>query len=1124
MNAPPLHPIVARVGPSAEQQPAVDARGCDVVVTAGAGTGKTRTLVARALSLLADGLPLRAIVAVTFTRKAAREMGNRLRRELAAFLEDPDLAPGERARWQQAFDQLDAARIGTIHQLCAELLRTHPAEAGVDPRFSVLDEGVAAVRRAEAVTAAMGWAATDPAGEILFGTLGERALRAALARMLGDRLGAEASVAALLPTDEPAAILAAWGRKLAARQAAALADLQADPAWREAVATLRTAIPADPDDLMAGQRALALATLEAAARAEGVAARCAALSEMGAIRLSGGRAAAWPGGRDQVAEVKAALGALRRLWGGAPILKLALNPADAALAAALPALCLAFARARDQYAAARERDQALDFDDLEAGALALLEGHPAIRREWQRDVVAALLVDEFQDTNDRQRRLVRALAGPGGRLVLVGDAKQSIYRFRGADVTIFRREEAQIAAAGGEALSLETCYRAHPALVQALNDLLAPVLGAPADARQDWEAPFAALRPPERARAPRGPAPYVELHLTVGSKSGTESLERATAALAGRLIALKEEDAIADYGEVAILCRGSRSFEAYENALDAAGIPYVTVAGRGFYDRPEVRETLNALAAIADPGDDLALAGLLRAPGLGLSDAALARLVLAGEPGRSLWKTLQATPGAVGEEEHPLAVRALDLIARWHGLAGRAPVADVLKAYLDQSLLQAALRRAGAERAARNLDKLLADAHASGLVGVEAFLVYVANLRDAGAREGEARAAGDGAAHIMTVHAAKGLEFPVVVLGDAGFSSTTRRELLLDSELGPLLPLKEENAYPAIYELAWASDAAREEAEEKRLLYVACTRAEQRLLVSGHAGSLKKDGTLSLSGWLERLASPLGLDEAAVPDVDPEGARALPFTLWAGDTEVAGTIYEPEYPIADLGLGIADWSLAPDSRQPDEDSAALSGAMTMMDAAIEAASSHEHAAQQPGNPRRLQSTIRNPQSAIPVGRLVHEALAGWRFPGDAGWEAWAAGRCRQYGLTDSGRIDQAIRMAAGLLERFRASPLYREMAAAERHHEVPFSLEGEAGPKHGVVDCLFRDGAGWILVEFKTDRVDRADGLARYPRRADYLAQVERYTNAVAALLGERPRALLCWLDVAGAVKVEPLP
>jgi len=185
-----MHAIVAQVSPSPEQEPAVLQRGCDIVVTAGAGTGKTLTLVARYLSLLAEGLPLRSLVAITFTRKAAREMRNRVREEVRRYLSRDDLAPDQRDRWLEQYTALDAARIGTIHSLCAEILRAHPAEAGVDPRFQVPEEGLATILRGRAVDESLAWAAEDAESIGLFDLLGVQGLRDALTTLIGQRLEA----------------------------------------------------------------------------------------------------------------------------------------------------------------------------------------------------------------------------------------------------------------------------------------------------------------------------------------------------------------------------------------------------------------------------------------------------------------------------------------------------------------------------------------------------------------------------------------------------------------------------------------------------------------------------------------------------------------------------------------------------------------------------------------------------------------------------------------------------------------------------------------------------------------------------------------------------------------------
>jgi ATP-dependent helicase/nuclease subunit A len=358
-----LHPIVAQLEPSAEQEPAITARGCDVV-TAGAGTGKTRALVARYLALLAEGVDLRAIVAITFSKKAAREMRNRVRDEVRRYLPTADSE-----RWPDLYRQLDAARIGTIHSLCAEILRAHPAEAGVDPRFEVLEEGQASVLRAQALEAALAWTAQDQdvacrepgRTACLFALLGERGLRIVLKAMLQERLKVR---------DPLAAPLACWQSALAQRQELALSALVSSAPWQEAVATLRYSAALTDSDRMEIQRRAALEAVQQAGSGT-LPERLACLARLKGIVLRGGSKNSWPGGKDELDDVKAALKALRELWNAqAGLLELSLTPQDEALAGALPALHAAFELTLARYAALKQERRALDFDDLESGALA----------------------------------------------------------------------------------------------------------------------------------------------------------------------------------------------------------------------------------------------------------------------------------------------------------------------------------------------------------------------------------------------------------------------------------------------------------------------------------------------------------------------------------------------------------------------------------------------------------------------------------------------------------------------------------------------------------------------------------------------------------------------------------
>ena len=1132
-----LHPLLAQMSPSDEQTPPILARGVDVAVTAGAGTGKTRTLVARYLSLLLDDLLLRSVVAITFTKKAAREMRNRVRQEVRRYLDAGQLADEERTRWQRLYEALDAARIGTIHSLCGELLRNHPAEAAIDPRFETLDEGQAALLLAQAVEVALAWADDDPQAARLFADFGEWELPRLLTQLLKQRL----DIAALPRPDDWWAV---WCPHLIAPLRAFVED---------------AAVQADFADLLALRADGTLARAEAAG--DNLAVPLAELLRLWDVITVARAADDWTTVSAHLAPLRGAMKQVGRQANWAPanpkvIIKelqirydetlkpLVGDGVDLALdqtlaQAILPELLRLYDYALAIYTRLKEDRRALDFDDLEAGALALLRDHPAARARWQAEV-RALLVDEFQDTNARQRDLLALLNGDAGKLFIVGDGKQSIYRFRGADVTVFRAARREIADQG-KAFTLDTSYRAHGDLVVAFNALLQPVLGVDEDPARPYVEPFAALTH-FRESPPAGlTPPYVELHLGVGSKAGG-ALDKAAEALGTRLAALVEGNSVhletrdpdtgqaqtrpLDYGDIAILCRASTSFAPYENALERAGIPFLTVAGRGFYERPEVRDVLNALTVLADPTDDLALAGLLRSPACGLSDLALYRLTeeCTTQKAPSLWTVLNGTALDFLADEAICAANAIALIRRLHAQAGRVTVAALLKAFLDTTHYRATLLCAGQARGAGNLAKLLADAHSSGIVSVGEFLDYVTQLRDAGTREGEAHTLSVGAVQLMTVHAAKGLEFPVIVIGDAGKAARGGCGVLLDDELGVVPPLKStsDDAASAVapaatslaYRLAQQAAADQEAAESDRLLYVAATRAQDMLILSGTV-SARKDG-LGLGGWLERMDAALHLS-ASAPVCDPEGEAIQHVALSAGTQTVNCFLYEGNAEIAALGV-----STAP-STPPT-----LPETLPLLDPLIPPPSTTdadtEAAHRDP--PRRVWRVV--PEQTRPsapawvVGTLVHGALEQWLFPDGVLFARWAEAEAQGCGITDAAELRNAVQRAARMLTRFQATDLYAAMNnAAQRLHEVPYTLATPDGAlERGTLDALFCADGQWTLVEFKTDHVADPTALIALLDDTDYRAQVTRYLDAAERLLGARPRPALCFLNVGGAVCV----
>ena len=1082
------------------QLAAATSRGRDLVVTAGAGTGKTRTLVARYLSLLDEGLSPRQILAITFTEKAAREMRNRVRRAVRQEIET-ETDSARIAFWSELEAGLDAARIGTIHSFCAEVLRSHPAQAGVDPLFEVTDEARAAFLQQQAVEAALALATQDEELAPLFASFSPIAMYRLITTLLRRRL-------------DVADVLRGGAAPEMAKRAVA-AQLASFLEWepvREAIAHLRRLqasghLEADASDKLADQ---VIALLAEISRAEDSLAQGDPVAAGAALfRIRREHTKLNIGKKDSVA--KEAVRALRTAYearlepwlGGA---KADDPPPDEAaeqrFAEDLRRVVAVHELATGMYLRSLQEQSSLDFDDLEARTVQLL-AQPEVCQAWQTEL-AAVLVDEFQDTNERQRAIVEAICGAAsGRLFVVGDARQSIYRFRGADVTVFRRTGKDITARGGEALELGLTFRAHPGLLQILDQLLPPVMGDADDPDRPFAVPYTPMSADRESPREGIAPPHLEFVLGTG-RTAEDARPRAAAALVDRLLELRQRCDIRAWDDVTLLFRASTGFAAYEDALEHAQIPFVTVAGAGFFERPEVRDLLNLLQALADPWDDAAMAGLLRSPVVGMTDAGLYRLRTLADPSAPFWAALQNSLEALSPEDQLAAERARGLITSLGPLVDRLPVATLLRRLVDRSEYRAALA-ASHHRYWRNLDKLLADAHKSRIVRVHTFLDYIRTYREVGAREGEAPAEAEGALRLMTIHKAKGLEFPVVVLADAARRVRDNPEVAyLRPELGLVFSPDRFDAKPLAYSLSRWLDSDEVAAEEARLLYVAATRAQEKLIISGHISG--SPAAWRPEGWMKQLLEVLGCeanDVAAAPgewhDLDLGGGAKASLKVALDDAS----------PQAWTGAGIAaEW--------PSSEETSLY--LPLIEKPLD------------GPPAELEEELRRdwratgervrPPAAV-VGLMVHHAIEAWLFPGDAGLEAELEAVALGEGLVDRRQRQAAIAEASKLLARLRAYPLWEEIATAdERHHEVPYTRSlGERGVDSGVIDLLYRKGSDWHLLDFKVDEIRDEQALAA--ASLHYREQVDRYRQGVRALLGVEPAARLVFLDCMGEVQSE---
>lgn len=1056
---------------SDEQRTPASERNQRVVLTAGAGSGKTRTLVARYVGLLADGFKPDEVVAITFTDKAAREMRARIRLEVQ---KEKDVAVDDQLRiqWQNLEQKMDGARIGTIHSLCAEILRSHPAAAGLDPEFKVLDEAMAIVERLNAIQTAMSETLNDNDLRALYRLFKINALSDLLKETLVLRLDTHTW---LIDSSKDGQQLLqeqleVWFSPGDCREIVlAILDLSDEFLQQE------TTVSGCNQVLAFQQDWYAIEQLYAAGDYWGC------FSALSAIRKAH---------RKGVGSKSSQSYQLMTAWfnyydqNWKPLFGADAVDADleALYFAAIPAIKRLIQRAEEVYLDNLRRQQSLDFDDLEQMALYVLQV-PEIGAIWQQKV-AALLVDEFQDTNARQQQIVEILCGAqAAKLFVVGDARQSIYRFRGADVSIFRNLEAATQAMGGLKFSLAETYRTHATLLSGINHLSGAMMQAGIDESNPHLVPFSAMVTKKKAPKVEMKPPFIEVLIGVGQNSDLGRLNSANL-LVTRLIELKKSNPALQWQDIVLLFRASTTFIYYERELEKAGIPFVTVAGRGFYDRPEIRDLLNLLTALADPWDDLSLIGLLRSPAVAMSDIGITKLrwLNGARKPAALFLALQGDLSGLSSLDQAAAVRARALFATFQPVMGRKPVAEILQQLVVFSHYQAILA-GSTERAWRNVEKLLADSAGNRYFSLHAYLEYVAQMNDSGAREGEAPGEAEEAVRLMTIHKAKGLEFPVVVLADFGRKPNLQTGQWVHlSDKGAAFKPGRLDYKPLVWRLLTWLDQERENAEDLRLLYVAMTRSEDMLILNGHA-SIRR-GSYLMEGWLKDTCQILGID---LETILAEGGERL--VDLQDDCQLRVQVCENARSLE-----------TKTKSQPEIERQNISSLLDPLENLDWLES--ETAFQSPADD--LQPL---------VGHLLHRALQDWWFPHDEQDRMMLVNWAYQEGYYHHEQVLQAVEAVINCLQRLEKNSLFKEIDGAEsRLHEVPFSTVQDGVLSAGRMDLLYKSGGSWHLLDFKSDRLAQITNLPAEVL-VDYQNQLRRYARAIQNHFGEIPSARICFLN-----------
>jgi ATP-dependent helicase/nuclease subunit A len=868
---------------------AVDPRR-NIVLEASAGTGKTSVLVARYLNLLRAGVDPLNVLAITFTRQAAAEMRERIVQELR---QDARRSRAGEARWRELRDRLGEIGASTIDAFCLSLLREFPLEADLDPGFAIADETRIphVVRQAveRTLVAASALAGDDPNVAMLLARLGPWRMRLAVNDLVQRRSTVATALERVLrgvPRDLNAAeacraAAASLAERLEALGAAPRRLLEDGPVHHGPFAVVARDL-AGLDRLAGAGPARIRAVLDRL--------RAYFLTRSGTPRKRFADPGA-RGGSPRGRRFRAAAAAV------APVVHEVLRRFDRDVNAALVrGVQRVFRIGVTEYRRELESCALLDFSDVLERAVDLLRRMDEFARSRYRleSRYHHVLVDEFQDTSRAQWELVSLLVqswGEGSGLVhdaplppsvfVVGDRKQSIYRFRDADVSVL--EQAGIAVAAlradqprGVRQWISHSFRAVPALLAFVNDLFAAIDKAPA--RRD------AFRFDEQDRFPVDPAPASGAAADRAPVLGVAvapDVEQCAALVAGEVARLLDGEQVRDRGtglrrraeprDVAVLFRSRQSHREFERALNGRGIQTCAYKGLGFFDAEEIKDVRALLRYLAEPSAELRAAALLRSRLVGISDLALARL--AGRLGDVLLAAeAPAALARLPDDDRRLLALARESVPRWVALVDRLPPAALLDLVLDESAYDAELVRGNPVQARENVKKmrgLVRRVQNRGYATMARVADHIDELSD---DVSNAVVDAFDAVNLTTVHAAKGLEFPVVFLVDLGRGAgAAAPPVRVTAETGDGQPSV--SVWPFRTE---ADDDQRlaDREESKRLLYVAATRARDRLYFSAMAGG----------GVCEPSRGSLGevLPASFVAAISRAAGAAEPVIDWAG--------------------------------------------------------------------------------------------------------------------------------------------------------------------------------------------------------------------------------------------------
>lgn len=1148
--------------PTTQQKSAISNIESNLPVTAGAGSGKTFVLTHRYFQILAERKAnLDEILAITFTEKAANQMKEKIRNLIRRFAHEtvsdefpPVRKPGFKLPipeyWQSLLDTFDRAYISTIHGFCARLLRDSAIQSGLDPEFSVMDEQHVALHQPEIIrrTVFQLIQAENPAAAYLLRYYSPASIIHRLSRMIQQRIQYQGIREFYLGNGNtqsvPVDTLYQQLVTLFEEEAIPVLDqLSAHPGWEKIQEEIRSISPRDESDKFYPHWLSLQEKMEQLHQSLSAVERANIWIALQEDLKQKGRKSNWEGG--DFTEIKQDLYEFREevLKPGLAHLAVFREEDEREAIHLAQALADLFHRTLERYQNWKRQHNFLDYDDLLIKAADVLKAYPAIRSHYARQF-KQILVDEFQDTNPLQYELVRLLAleqTESAKVCLVGDPKQSIYRFRGTEVSLFDQAKQELRR---KEVALQTSFRSLPSLLSWFDACFAPLMGNNEEDTGNlapFEQHYLSLQPNRSEQPPASGTVAVQL-VEVNRQADDSSMESRIQVEAAHIadwllrdlptitIEADNTERPAAYGDVAILFRRTSYIKYYEYALQLAGIPYYTVAGKGFFQKPEIQDLLNILRGICHPTDEIAIVGSLRSTIFGISDEGLFWLAETGSSWQDiLYSEDFRTPGNLPDSDDFVLRYARRLMAGWQRAKDRISPEELLESICTTTGYLGILgTQDNGSQHIRNVEQFLNLASEFGLsthTSLDAFITYIETISEQSDTEEATLYFGNqDAVQLLTIHKSKGLEFPVVILPNIDYTGQNTLQKDFYPEFGlavswndPRKSLEEQEIKPFLYQYIRGLERRQELAESKRLFYVACTRARDYLLLSGllngpdglekvaNKVDRQKDNwmhwtlaTLTDSGWApgEDSADIKG-SVVRVLHHDHSGASSVPRITEILQAPSAHASHSNEGEVGDI-LSIEEiqrrWSISPAKPVLKEINPSMLPVFVNNPEEFDTL----YIRQQPETLVREGRT--GATGGAEYGTLIHKILESHFNNPARGVEEIIDSQLALSRFQE----DPAVRSdILQLMHTFLNSSLYLDICRFSVYPEVPFFTQVDGVPMNGQIDLIIEDEAyGLRIVDYKTDQVSGDEIM----QRADYYKpQLCAYAFGILQSTGQWP-------------------